>query len=113
MSFEGQVDWKRMLIGPWALTIAGKPSVAAPVVAATAPVKNLRRWLLIADLLLLWGDGFYNSGSGRGIPPCEIKSPRLGTQHHHRNSEARPARVRGDPRRRDAIRPPRASPSGS
>src|ERR1043165_3322270 len=54
MSFEGQVDWKRMLMGPCALTIAGKPSVAAPVVAATAPVRNLRRELLILVLLLLW-----------------------------------------------------------
>jgi hypothetical protein len=34
-----------MLIGPWALTTAGKPSAAAPVaVAATAaPVRNRRR----------------------------------------------------------------------
>src|SRR3970040_114221 len=32
-----------MLIGPCALTIIGKPSVAAPAVAAAAPVRNLRR----------------------------------------------------------------------
>src|SRR6478736_6419940 len=44
MSFDGQVDWKRMLIGPvWPLAIIGKPRVAAPAVAAAAPVRNLRR----------------------------------------------------------------------
>jgi len=43
MSFDGQVDCQRMLIGPWALTIVGKPSVAAPAVAAAAPARNLRR----------------------------------------------------------------------
>src|SRR6266853_2620104 len=43
MSFDGQVLCQRMLIGPWALTIVGKPSVAAPAVAAAAPARNLRR----------------------------------------------------------------------
>src|SRR6266487_3263926 len=43
MSFDGQVLCQRIEIGPWALTIVGKPSVAAPAVAAAAPVKNLRR----------------------------------------------------------------------
>src|SRR5215471_14670257 len=44
MSFEGQVDWKRKLIGPvWPFEIIGKPSVAAPAVAAAAPARNLRR----------------------------------------------------------------------
>src|SRR6185503_14966921 len=43
MSFAGQVLCQRMLIGPWALTIVGKPSVAAPAVAAAAPARNLRR----------------------------------------------------------------------
>src|SRR5258707_15253631 len=43
MSFDGQVDCQRMLIGPaWPLAIMGKPSVAAPAVATAAPVKNLR-----------------------------------------------------------------------
>src|SRR6266705_6952446 len=43
MSFAGQVLCQRMLIGPWALTIVGKPSVAAPAVAAAAPARNFRR----------------------------------------------------------------------
>src|SRR5258706_7407402 len=44
MSFAGHVDCQRMLIGPvWPLAIMGKPSVAAPAVAAAAPVRNLRR----------------------------------------------------------------------
>ena len=38
-----QVLCQRMLTGPWALAIIGKPSVAAPAVAAAAPVRNLRR----------------------------------------------------------------------
>src|SRR5215467_1748748 len=43
MSFEGQVDWKRKLIGPvWPFAIIGKPNVA-PAVAAAAPARNLRR----------------------------------------------------------------------
>jgi len=42
MSFAGQVLCQRKVIGPCALTIAGKASVAAPV-AAAAPVRNLRR----------------------------------------------------------------------
>src|SRR5712671_408169 len=56
MSLEGQVDCQRMLIGPWAFAIIGKPSVAAPAVAAAAPAKNLRRetaWgFLICSLLI-------------------------------------------------------------
>jgi hypothetical protein len=43
MSFAGQVLCQRMLIGPCALTMDGKPRVAAPVAAAAAPVRNLRR----------------------------------------------------------------------
>src|SRR5690349_14021669 len=43
MSFDGQVDWKRKEIGPCAFTIIGKPSAVAPVAAAAAPVRNLRR----------------------------------------------------------------------
>src|SRR5437879_578900 len=43
MSFDGQVDCQRMLIGPCAFAIIGKPSVAAPAVAAAAPARNLRR----------------------------------------------------------------------
>src|SRR5687767_10650323 len=48
-----------MTIGDCDLTIVGKPSVAAPAVAAAAPVRNFRReaaglsfWLLICCLLL-------------------------------------------------------------
>src|SRR6266581_2736196 len=56
MSFDGQVLCQRMLIGPWAFAIIGKPSVAAPAVAAAAPAKNLRRetaWgFLICSLLI-------------------------------------------------------------
>src|SRR6267142_1967788 len=43
ISFDGQVLCQRMEIGPCALAIIGKPSVAAPVAAAAAPVRNLRR----------------------------------------------------------------------
>src|SRR5882672_2185715 len=44
MSFDGQVDCQRMLIGPaWPLAIIGNPRVAAPAVAAAAPARNLRR----------------------------------------------------------------------
>src|SRR3979411_683286 len=35
MSFEGQVLCQRMLIGPWALTMAGAATVAAAPAAAT------------------------------------------------------------------------------
>src|SRR5262245_40426253 len=42
MSFAGQVDCQRMLIGPCALTTAGNPRVAAPAVAA-APARKRRR----------------------------------------------------------------------
>src|SRR6266446_2229286 len=60
MSFDGQVDCQRMLIGPWALTIVGKPSVAAPAVAAAAPLKNLRREAVsvFLDCSLLIGSSF-------------------------------------------------------
>src|SRR5688572_29221914 len=52
MSLAGQVLCQRIEIGPCALTIIGKPSVAAPV-AAAAPRRNLRREALIANLLLV------------------------------------------------------------
>src|SRR5207249_10172035 len=57
MSFDGQVLCQRMLIGPAGpLAIVGKPSVAAPAVAAAAPARNLRRetaWgFLICSLLI-------------------------------------------------------------
>ncbi len=42
MSFAGHVLCHRMLIGPWALTTAGNPRVAAPALAA-APARNRRR----------------------------------------------------------------------
>ena len=41
MSLDGQVLCQRMVIGPCALTTAGKASAAAP--ATAAPFKNLRR----------------------------------------------------------------------
>src|SRR5712691_8772465 len=90
MSFDGQVDCQRMLIGPWALTIVGKPSVAAPAVAAAAPVKNLRReavsnfldcsllirssfglgktWIVVAALLFLFPGIFCGKRLAR--PSC-------------------------------------------
>src|SRR5262252_3605568 len=44
MSFDGQVDWKRMLIGPvWPLAIMGKPSAAPVVATAAVRARNLRR----------------------------------------------------------------------
>src|SRR2546427_11822183 len=56
MSLEGQVLCQRIEIGPCALTIVGKPSVAAPAVAAAAPAKNLRRetasGFLVCSLLI-------------------------------------------------------------
>src|SRR5512132_2424677 len=53
MSFCGQVDCQRMVIGPCARTIVGKPRAAAPVaVAATAaPLRNLRRASFMEHLL--------------------------------------------------------------
>ncbi len=61
MSFAGQVDCQRMLIGPvWPLAIIGKPSVAAPAVAAAAPARNLRREAasVFLDCSLLIGSSF-------------------------------------------------------
>jgi hypothetical protein len=44
MSFAGQVDCQRMLIGPaWALAIMGNPAAAAPTLPVTAAARNLRR----------------------------------------------------------------------
>src|ERR1035437_1929286 len=44
MSLLGQVLCQRMVIGPACpLAIIGNPTSAAPVVAAAAPLKNLRR----------------------------------------------------------------------
>src|SRR6476660_8497752 len=52
MSFDGHVLWKRMLIGPCALTTLGAAMAAAP--APRAPVlRNLRRVTLLAVLLLI------------------------------------------------------------
>lgn len=53
MSFDGQVLWKRRLIGACAFAIEGKPSVAAPVAVAAAAPRNFRR--LSEDLG--WGAG--------------------------------------------------------
>src|SRR6266850_8196301 len=60
MSFDGQVDCQRMLIGPWAFAIIGKPSVAAPAVAAAAPARNFRREAVsvFLDCSLLIGSSF-------------------------------------------------------
>src|SRR5712692_11506218 len=64
MSFVGQVLCQRIEIGPWALAIIGKPSAAAPVAAAVAPFRNLRRdaagvacWLLIR-ISSLWNSNY-------------------------------------------------------
>src|SRR6267154_682037 len=69
MSFDGQVDCQRMLIGPWALTIVGKPSVAAPAVAAAAPARNLRREavsvFLDCSLLIRSSFGWWRFMDGR------------------------------------------------
>src|SRR5216684_5766796 len=70
MSFDGQVDCQRMLIGPWAFAIIGKPSVAAPAVAAAAPARNLRREAVsvFLDCSLLIGspsDGVHGWSSRR------------------------------------------------
>jgi hypothetical protein len=53
MSLVGQVLCQRMLIGPWALAIIGKPRVAAPAVAAAAPDRNFRRDAAVVTLCLL------------------------------------------------------------
>src|SRR5712671_2971384 len=58
MSLEGQVLCQRMLIGPWAFAIIGKPSVAAPAVAAAAPARNLRREAVSDFCTLLIGSSF-------------------------------------------------------
>src|SRR3977135_2069814 len=59
MSLEGQVDCQRMLGGPaWPLAIMGKPSVAAPAVAAAAPARNLRREAVSVFCSLLIGSSF-------------------------------------------------------
>src|SRR5258706_417738 len=70
MSFEGQVDCQRMLIGPWALTIVGKPSVAAPAVAAAAPARNLRREAVsvFLDCSLLISSSFGSGNSWMVVP---------------------------------------------
>src|SRR5262249_48742402 len=48
MSFDGQVLWNRMLIGPCALTTAGALTAAA--VATAAPLKTNRRWVASLDV---------------------------------------------------------------
>src|SRR5437870_12318701 len=47
MSFCGHVLCQRIEIGPWALATIGKPSVAAPVAASAAPLRNVRRGLSV------------------------------------------------------------------
>ena len=44
MSFEGQVDCQRIVIGPWALAIIGNARAEAPA----APARNLRREMGVA-----------------------------------------------------------------
>jgi hypothetical protein len=48
MSFWGHVLCQRIEVGACALATMGNPSAAAPVAAAAAPVRNLRRdgWVL-------------------------------------------------------------------
>src|SRR3954469_8326185 len=49
MSFDGQVDWKRIDTGPvWPFAIIGKPSVAAPAATPLAAPRNLRRDVVAA-----------------------------------------------------------------
>src|SRR6185503_3026046 len=94
MSAEPQEPCILMTIGACDLTIVGKPSVAAPAVAAAAPVRNFRReaaglsfWLLIYCLLLgslLW----------RGIE-VPVEKPNDSTP-----ALARPARPLHDVKRR-------------
>src|SRR2546425_3148949 len=62
MSFCGHVLCQRIEIGPCALTTIGKPSVAAPVAARAAPLRNVRRGVsvtvcesLMKHLLLIGG----------------------------------------------------------
>src|SRR2546426_4744904 len=111
MSFEGQVLCQRIEIGPWALTIVGKPSVAAPAVAAAAPAKNVRRetarGLLICSLLIessigksgwMWLSRRYSSWNrellrvnaprGRSLPASALRvlrrqSPRIVFLYRH------------------------------
>src|SRR2546423_13117980 len=68
-SFAGQVLCQRIEIGPWALTIVGKPSVAAPAVAAAAPARNLRREavsnFLDCSLLISSSFGWWQFMGGR------------------------------------------------
>src|SRR5712691_5012595 len=67
MSFAGQVLCQRMLIGPWALAIMGKPRVAAPAVAAAAPARNLRREAAgLLNCSLLIGSSLERVGNGLG-----------------------------------------------
>src|SRR5882762_8419280 len=71
MSFDGQVDCQRMLIGPaWPLAIMGKPSVAAPAVAAAAPARNLRREAvsIFFDCSLLISSSFDGGNSWMVVP---------------------------------------------
>jgi hypothetical protein len=43
MSFAGQVDCQRMVIGDCATEIIGKPAATAPAVPVAAAARNLRR----------------------------------------------------------------------
>ena len=76
MSFDGHVLWKRMLIGPWALTTVG--AVTAAAVATAAPPRNLRR-------LVTWDvrDFTFDMGEASlfcacpGFSPYRIQPPGL------------------------------------
>src|SRR4030081_229823 len=76
MSLEGQVDCQRMLIGPaWPLAIMGKPSVAAPAVAAAAPARNLRREAVSDFCSLLISSSFGWGNSWMVVPASFLLFP--------------------------------------
>ncbi|EGK70054.1 hypothetical protein METUNv1_04022 [Methyloversatilis universalis FAM5] len=52
MSFAGQVDWKRRVIGDCATEMLGKAMAAVPAAVPAALARNLRR----ADCVLFWSD---------------------------------------------------------
>src|SRR5579885_1744842 len=67
MSFDGQVDWKRNEIGPWALAIIGKPRVVAPAAAAVAPLRNLRREACGLDCSLIVVSSLFDCSYEQGV----------------------------------------------
>src|SRR6267378_6630986 len=95
MSFDGQVDCQRMLIGPWALAIIGKPSVAAPAVAAAAPARNFRREAVsvFCSLLISSSFGWWQFMDGR--PGVVLLVPRNLLRQTIRGAHLFPPRAPG------------------